>query len=150
MSLKGNLLSSLDPYNTAEYMGIIINNMVAVLKDNQSLALDGDLTVCLHMVSHYDECKLVDIHSTHLELNYGFMCHGLSHSHHNVVRCVPSKLPVLSQGKVCDHPLCVLRVTPDPQVHDSYAMFRSSGMIVDVKFSVRNEVIKMMRVCVLA
>ena len=96
------MLSSADPYNTAEYMDIIVSNMRAVLTDNQSLAVDGDLAVYLHMVSHYDECKLVDIPHVHLGLDYSFVCRGSSHGHHSITRCVPSKLPVQSQGKVCN------------------------------------------------
>ena len=66
-----------------------------------SLILQGAFQVYVHTASRYDVCQVMSLPSIKLELSYRFLFKGEdSHTHHYVVRCVSTKLPIIAEGQV--------------------------------------------------
>uniref|UniRef100_A0A1X7V154 FMP27/BLTP2/Hobbit GFWDK motif-containing RBG unit domain-containing protein n=1 Tax=Amphimedon queenslandica TaxID=400682 RepID=A0A1X7V154_AMPQE len=109
-----NVLASLDPYNTSEFMELRLLDIEAVLLDNVSLSINGGLHGYVHTASRYDECQFFTIPSVSLDLQFLFKVRGESpHLHHSVVRCASNRI--------------------SDENHDSYLNFRSQS--IDLKLS---------------
>ena len=65
-----------------------------------SLDLVGGAHAFVHTASRYDECQLVQLPLAHLNISLDWLCRSTPQCHHEVVRCVPSKLPQLPEGQV--------------------------------------------------
>ncbi len=117
--LSVNLLSTNNPYNDTEFLNVQIPDLAATLHDNGnnnnnnsimfiiiisdivSVHLLGGLNAFVHNATRYDRCHILNISSININIIYEFICICDSHSHHSVIRCLHSKLPISAEGQVC-------------------------------------------------
>lgn len=65
-----------------------------------SFELTGGVHACVHTASRYDDCQLAHLPLTHVTIGYEWVCRSQPQCHHEVIRCVPDKLPLLQEGQV--------------------------------------------------
>ena len=65
------------------------------------LTLTGAFQFLVHTASKYDECELLNFPKASVSIDLKWFCSGKDpNKHHNVVRCVPDKLPVRPDKQV--------------------------------------------------
>ena len=60
----------------------------------------GGAHAFVHTASRYDDCQLVQLPLSHLTVSLEWLCRSTPQCHHDVIRCVPGKLPELPEGQV--------------------------------------------------
>jgi hypothetical protein len=109
------LLASRDPYNTVEYLDCHFSQL-QLLYDTGVLKLGGGVDVYVRTATKYDECQILHVPKAVFQANLKWVCRGPPNAHHNVMPCMPEKVPALSSG----------------EIHDSFSEFRSQNLNLEL------------------
>lgn len=112
------LSASTDPYNTTETLEIEWS-AVTLEWTNGNISIDGDFDLFTRTASKYDDSKVIHFPDFKLGFQLEWLCAGDCNDHHNVYPTNPKYT--------------------DEEEHDSYAMFRSSNLNMNVSMEVSTD-----------
>ena len=122
-TLKLQMHTTLDPYNTTEEVELTFNNLNSDWTNGQFKILADEMNLFVRTASKYDDCQLMHVPNVVLLVKLDWLCLGNPNDHHSIMPCAREKLPEYSHNVE----------------HDSYRAFRSQNVNVHLNIETRKK-----------